>query len=97
MSVEQPKPAAGDRVVAKLFGVLLMVVGGLIVVLSGLCSLGVLVMMGTSPGSNGGALISGIAMVAVFGVVPLAVGAGVFLVGLFLWRGPRQADPKTFE
>jgi hypothetical protein len=93
MSVE-PQPAGDDRTVAKLFGVLLMVVGGLIVVLSGLCSLTFFTMMAAHPGPGAGELASGVGVVLIFGGVPLAVGAGVFMAGRFLWRGPRPANPK---
>ena len=97
MSVEQPRPTGDDRTVARLFGALLMVVGGLIAVLSGLCSLGLVVMMVAHPGPGAAEVVSAMGVVAIFGGIPLAVGGGVFLVGRSLWRGPKAADPRTFD
>jgi hypothetical protein len=87
----------GPSPIAKLFGGLLMAAGALIVGLCGLCSAGVLL---TSLASSGE--FSGLAMIPVVGIVggiPMALGAGLFLIGRFLWRGPRKPEPKveTFE
>jgi hypothetical protein len=71
---------------------MLMAVGGLIVVLCGLCSLGFLVItIGGAGGSPGQAsqLPGFIVMVAVIGGVPIAIGVLVFIVGRSLWRRPR--------
>jgi len=78
--------SGGGRPVAKLFGALLMAVGGLIVGLCGLCTAGFLVMTGSSdPGSAGGLLI----IAAVVAGIPIAVGVLIFIGGRNLWRGPQ--------
>ncbi|HEX7761544.1 MAG TPA: hypothetical protein VF459_18700 [Caulobacteraceae bacterium] len=84
----------------RFFGALLMVVGTLIGLLSGLCSLGFFVIMLSEPGGNSGAVISGLAMVAVIGGVPFAFGLVIFFVGRGLYRASRPKLPnlaKTFE
>jgi hypothetical protein len=91
MSVE-PSPASDDRAVPRLFGAMLMVVGGLIIALCGLCSLGVvgmvLVDVFRSPAASGD-VVTMVPMVAIFGGVPIAVGFGVFFLGRGLYRGPK--------
>jgi hypothetical protein len=88
-----PNPEA-DRTVARLFGAMLMVVGVLIMALSGLCSLGVLGMMlmemFRSPLGSVGA-VTMVPMIAIFGGVPMAAGFGVFTLGRGLRRGPKAA------
>jgi hypothetical protein len=83
-----PKPN-GDRIVAKLFGAMLMVVGGLIVLLCGLCSATFLVaaisQAARTPQAQNFSTI--LAMVLIFGGVPIAVGVAVFLAGRRLYRG----------
>ena len=84
----------GPSVVAKLFGALLMAVGGLITTLCGLCSAAILVaaIANATKQPNlfaqniGGSLV----MVLLFGGVPIAFGVGVFLWGLALYRGQRM-------
>jgi hypothetical protein len=71
----------GGRPVAKLFGALLMAVGGLIMGLCGLCSLAFMVTMGA--GDSTGMLF----LVAIFAGIPIAAGAAIFFVGRSLWRG----------
>ena len=90
MSQNTP-PTEADRAVARLFGALLMAVGGLIVVLCGLCSLGFLVItIGAGGASAQASQLPGfIMMVAVIGGVPIGVGVVVFIVGRSLWRRPR--------
>jgi hypothetical protein len=89
MSAELP-PAerAGNRVV-KLFGAMLMAIGGLIATLCGLCSLGFVgfglygaVRNAAAPGS---ALIV-VPLALVVGGIPFAIGAGVFAAGRKLYR-----------
>jgi hypothetical protein len=84
----------GAGPVAKLFGSLLMAVGGLIAVLSGLCSLAFLgTMIQTSvphPGQNN-QIVGLLVAVLVFGGVPIGVGAGLFIIGRHLFRGPRTS------
>ena len=88
MSVDRPDPATtADRTVVKLFGVLLMVVGGLVAVLSGLCSAAVMV-AGLANGFHA-QLLAALLLPAVFGGVPFLAGAGVFWIGRSLWRGPQ--------
>jgi hypothetical protein len=77
--------SGGERSVAKLFGALLMAVGGLIVGLCGLCTAGFLVMTANSdPGAAGGLLV----IAAVVAGIPVAVGVLIFIGGRNLWRGP---------
>jgi ABC-type Fe3+ transport system permease subunit len=83
----------GGRSVAKLFGGLLMAVGGLMAALCGLCSAGVVVMSG----ANGlGGVAAMMMMALIFGGPPIVIGVGVFLWGRSLWRGPspKPAVPK---
>jgi hypothetical protein len=77
---------APHRGVAKLFGALLMAVGGLIAGLCGLCSAGVLAITF----SNGAGGIGPSMMLAlIFGGPPILIGVGLFLWGRSLWRGPK--------
>jgi hypothetical protein len=64
-----------------------MVVGGLIAVLSGLCSLGVsaAVLMQRPPGLLD--VVNLIVTVGFFGGIPFALGVGLFLIG---WRQSRR-------
>jgi hypothetical protein len=88
----------GDRIVARLFGAMLMIVGVLIVALAGLCSAAFLVTMGMN---SGGLFFSNIGVVLLFGGVPIAMGVGLFIGGRALVDGPRRkppkVDPQTFE
>jgi len=81
----------GGRRVAKLFGALLMAVGGLMAALCGLCSAGVVIMSGAN-GVGGAAPAMMLALI--FGGPPIVIGVGVFLWGRSLWRGP-PAKPDT--
>ncbi len=68
----------------RFFGALMMAVGGLIAVLSSLCSFAVLAVQG----ANGSAAnwLSALATVAVFGGIPFAIGAVLVFVGRGLYR-----------
>ena len=87
--MSDPDRIPADPVV-KLFGAMLMAVGGLIAILSGLCSLGFLGVLITnafhSPAGAGSALAMS-PLVLLFGGVPFAVGAAVFIVGRKLFKG----------
>ena len=76
---------APGRAVAKLFGALLMAVGGLMAGLCGLCSAGVVIIT-ISDGGNG--IGSSMMLALIFGGPPIVVGIGLFLWGRSLWRGP---------
>lgn len=78
------------RAVVKLFGGLLMAAGGLIAGLCGLCSAGVVIMT-VSDGPDG--LRSSILLALMFGGPPIVIGAGLFLWGRSLWRGPKPPRP----
>jgi ABC-type Fe3+ transport system permease subunit len=80
------------RAVAKLFGALLMAVGGLMAGLCGLCSAGVVVMSGAN-GVGGAAPAMMLALI--FGGPPIVIGVGVFLGGRSLWRGPKPSKPTA--
>ena len=77
--------------VIKLFGALLMAVGVLIAVLSGLCSLAFLgtailnVVQHPSLNAQGVAII--LPLVFVIGGIPVAIGVGLVILGRQLFRG----------
>jgi len=83
---------APGRAVAKLFGALLMAVGGLIAGLCGLCSAGVVIIT-ISDGSNG--IGSSMMLALIFGGPPIVVGIGLFLWGRSLWRGPKPSPTAS--
>ncbi len=75
--------------IKRLFGALLMTVGGLIAGLCGLCSLGVLASTGGDPGGM-------FPVILLFGGPPIAVGVLIFNAGRKMWRGkppPEDAPP----
>ncbi|KQV57419.1 MULTISPECIES: hypothetical protein [unclassified Caulobacter] len=77
----------GARLVTKMFGALLMVVGGLMIGLCGLCSAVFLISMaGSDPGGVGGMGI----VALIFGGIPIAAGVGLFIAGRKLWRGSQS-------
>ena len=98
MSIDPGAPETGDRAVVKLFGALLMAVGGLVVLLCGLCSLGFLGMTLAStiqsPSTAAGMLAIVIGAAAVFGGVPGLCGLAVFIWGRNLYRGRRPGSMR---
>ncbi len=76
----------------EFFANLLITVGGLIAILSGLCSLTAVATAFTQlvadPHSAGGVL----SMVFVFGGLPFLIGAGLLAFGLHLLRGIKRRD-----
>jgi hypothetical protein len=85
----------GPNPVARFFGVLLIVAGVLVMGLCGLCSAGVLIASLASPGEE----FSGLAMIPVVGIVggvPIALGAGMFILGRQL-AGPRRKRSKPLN
>lgn len=87
-----------NRPIARFFGGLLMAVGGLIAVTAGLCSLSFVVIdiwqRFAYQRSGFAATPTELTIVMIFGGIPFAVGAGLFLGGRALWRGPRpNIDP----
>ena len=77
-------------VVAKLFGAMVMAIGGLIAVLSGLCSLTVvwsMIQNAMRYPRFAGANLASLWLVLIFGGAPLIIGVGIFLWGLRLYRG----------
>ena len=79
------------RAVAKLFGALLMAVGGLMAGLCGLCSAWFVFM--SVPNGGGGIALAMLSLV--FGGPPVVIGIGVFLWGRVLWRGPKSSKPTA--
>ena len=72
----------------KFFGGLLMAVGGLLVVSSGLCTL---VFVGATLWPHSGMGVGMIPLELLIGGVPGAVGLGVFFAGRAVYRGwPRM-------
>jgi hypothetical protein len=88
-----PTPDSGGDGIARLFGFLLMAVGGLITLLSGLCSLGFLLATIESVVRAPASVAPMIGLILVFGGVPLAVGVGLFVLGRSLTR-PRRENPS---
>lgn len=83
----------------RFFGALLMVIGTLISLLSGLCSLGFGAMMLAEP-SRDDAAYGGLMFVAIVGGVPFLFGLAVIAIGRGLYRASRPKLPnlaKTFE
>jgi hypothetical protein len=79
------------RSVGTFFGGLVMVVGVLILTLSGLCTAGFLVMLVGDelkrPGSSGmGGMGEAILIPLLFGALPIIVGLGLFIFGRGLRR-----------
>ena len=88
MEPSQTPPNAPRR----FFGALLMAVGGLLAGLSGLCTLGGIVVMTTVAQGEGGpnwisALPAMIGMPLMFGALPIALGLALFFWGRSLRRG----------
>lgn len=83
-----------DRAIPRLFGAILMAVGGLIALLSGSCTL--LVMgFGAFDNASAGELLSVLPLALLFGAPPFAVGAGLFIWGRSLFRGPKPPPVAT--
>jgi len=103
MAGPAPRPASADNPPGRFFGMLLMVSGGLIAGLSGLCTAAVtltmLVQLAVShSGLTGFLNLVGLALV--FGGVPFAFGAVLFILGRNLYRASKPPTPnvaKTFE
>ncbi len=100
LPVSNPDGNPGGR----FFGGLLMVIGVLVGLLSGLCSLGFLVVMMSDSGHAGpesmSALSGGLVVVMIVGGVPFLFGVGIFFVGRALYRASRPKPPSvatTFE
>ncbi len=101
MTATPPRPGpTTDNPAGRFFGALLMVVGALIALLSGLCTLAFGAMILAEPGGNGGAIGGGITMLSIFGGVPFLFGLALIFVGRGLYRAVRRPPPsvaKTFE
>lgn len=85
----------------KLIGGILMAVGALIAGLSGLCSIAILFTSLASPsewmsGGVGGAFGS-LGIILMFGGIPFAVGAGLFLLGRRIARSARALPAEPSE
>jgi hypothetical protein len=88
MSTDEPRKKPAGNPVTKLFGAMLMAIGGLIATLCGLCSLGFMgfgVFGAFSQGGGVGALgMIPIALLA--GAIPVGIGVALFVVGRSLYR-----------
>lgn len=91
---EHPNPAG------RFFGGLLMVVGGLLASLAGLCTVlfvgSVFLEMGRGNQTIFGETASFLMLSAVVGGVPIVVGVALFFLGRLLWRkasAPRGEPP----
>lgn len=81
--------ADSGRAVTRLFGALLMAVGGMMAGLCGLCSAGVVALSG----ANGvGGVAPAMMLVLIFGGPPIVVGVALFIWGRSMWRGPRPSN-----
>ena len=69
--------------VKRFFGAILVAVGGLIAFLSGACTVAFMVMGLGAPNPMGN-----ISMAITFGIVPIAIGVVLFILGRALWRDP---------
>jgi hypothetical protein len=88
MSTDQPSSKPGGNPVAKLFGAMLMAIGGLIATLCGLCSLGFIglgVVNAVSQPSGGGSATL-IVMALFLGAIPVGIGVVLFIAGRDLYR-----------
>lgn len=74
----------------RFFGGLLMVVGGLMAALAGLCTIvfvgAVVLEMGRGNQTIFGETASFLMLSAVVGGVPIILGVGLFFLGRFMWR-----------
>ena len=70
----------------KFFGGVFLAIGILIAGLSGLCSLASLI----SLASSGPGEFSSLGLVAFFGGIPFAIGAGLIWLGRVLMRDPKE-------
>ena len=81
----------------RFFGGLLMVVGGLMATLAGLCTVmfvgSVVLEMGRGNQTIFGESASFLMLSAVVGGVPIILGVALFFLGRFLWR--KSSAPKV--
>lgn len=88
---EHPNPTG------RFFGGLLMVVGGLMATLAGLCTVmfvgSVVLEMGQGNQTIFGETASFLMLSAVVGGVPIILGVALFFLGRFLWR--KSSAPKV--
>jgi hypothetical protein len=92
MTIDPPPPRFQPSAAQRLFGAVLMAIGGMIALLCGLCSFGVLGAAFMSPSPGEGLLFS-LVLVGIFGGIPFAVGLGVFLIGRGVYRD--HSKPKA--
>jgi hypothetical protein len=81
-----------NRAVRRLFGWLLIAIGGLIATLCGLCTLA-FVFIGvasSAQSSGGGAGLVGLALIV--GGIPIALGVGLIFLGRWLLRSGRAVN-----
>jgi hypothetical protein len=88
MSTDQPSSKSGGNPVVKLFGAMLMAIGGLIATLCGLCSLGFMGFGVFGAFSQGGGVsaLSMIPIALLAGAIPVGIGVALFVVGRGLYR-----------
>jgi hypothetical protein len=88
MSTDQPSPKRGGNPVVKLFGAMLMAVGGLIATLCGLCSLGFIGWgIVSSVGQvNGEQALVYLVPILIIDAIPIGIGVLLFLGGRSLYR-----------
>ena len=88
---DHPNPAG------RFFGGLLMVVGGLMATLAGLCTIMFAGSVGLEMGRGNqtifGETASFLLLSAVVGGVPIILGVALFFLGRFLWR--KSSAPKV--
>ena len=82
---EPDRSTAVGAAVLRFFGAALMAIGGLIAILSGLCTAwgGLQFLTGDMAGGNFGQTLG---LVAVFGGIPIAVGVGLYFLGRWIGR-----------
>lgn len=88
--------AGGGSPERRFLAGLIMGLGWLIAGLSGLCTLGVAVMVVISEPLRVSNLLSSLPIMGVFGGIPIALGVGLILLGRRIGRPAPKIDAKTF-
>ena len=84
--MSDPTRSPRGRPASWFFGAALMAIGAMMVVLCGICSLGFFSSIAGISSHSATSIGGGVLMIAIFGGIPIAIGVGLFLVGLGLCR-----------
>ncbi|HXQ47896.1 MAG TPA: hypothetical protein VN806_14860 [Caulobacteraceae bacterium] len=91
--MSDPGPSRGGGV-ALFLGWMLIVIGGLLGGLSGLCTL-VFITVGIATNASTGEGLTDVVLAVVVGALPIGIGAGITLAGVTVVRATRQAHPAA--